>query len=71
MPHLHRMGIFRETPAWLQSERRELLDQGRAVLLALGEEPLAREYCRLAEATSSREELAELLLTLIASRGSR
>ncbi|MHC1789579.1 hypothetical protein [Solidesulfovibrio sp.] len=51
-----------------ESERRELLRQGRAVLLSLGEGRLAREYSRLAETTTSRDELAELLLTCIVSR---
>jgi hypothetical protein len=54
-----------------ESERGELLRQGRAVLLSLGERRLASEYCRLAQAASSREELAELLLTCIISRRPR
>jgi len=64
------MGSRCETPDWPQSERRELLEAGRAVLLSLGEGRLAREYCRQAEAAASREELTELLLTCIASRRS-
>ena len=54
-----------------QSERRELLEAGRAVLLSLGEGRLAREYSRLAEAASSREELTEALLDCLASRRPR
>ncbi|WP_246198048.1 hypothetical protein [Solidesulfovibrio aerotolerans] len=69
-PHLCHMVNCHETPNWSQSEQRELLDAGRAVLLSLGEGRLAREYCRQAAATSSREELTELLLTCLASRRS-
>ena len=59
-----------ESPDWLPSDRRELLEAGRAVLLSLGERRLAREYCLQAEFAFSREELTELLLACLASRRS-
>ena len=71
MLHVGTMESRREMPGLPESERRELLREGRAVLLSLGEKRLAKEYCRLAQTKSSREEVAELLLTCIVSRHSR
>ena len=42
--------------------------QGRKVLLSLGQPDLARRYCLLAARASSREELAELLLSMLEAR---
>lgn len=45
-----------------------LLEQGRAVLRALGERGLAREFDRRAREASDREALAELLLEFLLRR---
>ncbi|KHK03978.1 hypothetical protein [Desulfovibrio sp. TomC] len=71
MFHVVAMEGRRKTARLPESERRELLREGRAVLLSLGEGRLANEYCRLAETKSTREEMAELLVTCIVSRHSR
>ncbi|OLN31258.1 hypothetical protein DVDV_0046 [Desulfovibrio sp. DV] len=71
MLHVGIMESRRERPELSEAERRDLLREGRAVLMSLGEGRLAKEYCRLAETKSSREEVAELLLTCIVSRHSR
>ena len=70
MYHVVAMERRRETPGLPESELCELLREGRAVLLSLGERQLAQKYCRLAETTASREEMAELLITCIVSRHS-
>lgn len=45
-----------------------LLEQGRAVLCALGERGLAREFDRQARAATDRDALAELLLEFLLRR---
>ncbi|EFL51355.1 conserved hypothetical protein [Solidesulfovibrio fructosivorans JJ]] len=45
-----------------------LTRQGRAVLMALGERRLAREFCRLAGSASDRETLVAALLDCIVRR---
>lgn len=54
-----------------QAKQHDLLYEGHAVLIALGEKGLAREYLRRARGMASREELVELLLTCIALRRAR
>lgn len=49
-------------------ERGDLLREGRAVLLSLGEPDLAREFERRARATPSRERLSEILLECLLAR---
>ena len=52
----------RETASGGEAERAQLVREGRAVLLSLGEPRLAREFCRLAKAASTCEALSELLV---------
>jgi hypothetical protein len=61
----------REMSGLPEAERSELVRQGRQVLLSLGQRNLASQYCRLAAAMTSREELAELLLSCIQARHAR
>ena len=58
----------RETPGIGEAERRDFVRQGRKVLLSLGQRDLARRYCLLAAGASSREELADLLLSMLLAR---
>lgn len=58
----------RETPGIGEAERRDFVRQGREVLLSLGQRDLARRYGLLAAGASSREELAELLLSMLQAR---
>lgn len=51
-----------------EAERRDFVRQGREVLLSLGQRDLARRYGLLAAGASSREELAELLLSMLQAR---
>lgn len=51
-----------------EAERRDFVRQGREVLLSLGQRELARRYGLLAAKASSREELAELLLSMLEAR---
>ena len=61
----------RESNALAEIERQDLLREGRAVLRALGRRRLARDFCRGAKKTLTREELAELLLSFLAVGRSR
>lgn len=65
------MNHEREPGRAADAERDGLRRQGRAVLCALGERGLAREFDRRADSAPDRDALAELLLDCLRRRKAR